>query len=181
MIVVIINWQRTVFHLQIFSGCKVIDNSETVTIDFSRYYLRVTYDATKQDLTENPQINFNYYISSNVSQKLGIRLPTDAKKSIKWRYNEEVPLVEADQRNLQAKETWTLKIEDDGHTTLKSPARNVYENDFDEVSEFKGGSLETSFADFMTDGVSCYEIFDPSPLIASMSESMEMFQYIQQF
>ena len=168
-----------VLHLKIFSGCKVIDKSETVTIDFSRYHLRVTYDATKQDLNENPQINFNYYISSNVSQKLGIRLPTDATKTIKWRYT-EVLLEKSDQK-LRARETWTLQIEDDGHTTLKSPASNVYENDFNKVPQFKGGNLKTSFDDFMTDGVSCYETFDPSPLDASMSESLERSQYFQQF
>ena len=155
---------------KLISGCITISENTVTMVDFSRYHLKVTYDARKQAPTNsNPQINFKYKINNYEFQRLGIRLPTRIQKSIKWRYT-EVPLEESDQK-LGARETWTLQIEDDGHTTLESPNmnNNVYENDFDQVPEFKGGSLETSFADFMTDGVSCYEIFDPSPLTASMS------------
>ena len=142
-----------------FSGCETITNTvKATTINFNKYHLTVTYDATK-DVTQSPQVKFHHS-----SGFVGIRLPTTNSKQIKWGYNMPETLKEQD-KTLTTSDTWTFKIADDGTATLISPAVNSYTHSFSTVvSNFKGGSLEVGFSDFETGGVSCYEIYDPIPL-----------------
>ena len=137
-----------------------------LTVDFSQVNLKVTYDATLQGLTqENPQVNFKYFTNQDQSESqiLGIRLPTEKSKSIKWGFEDTELLKEADE-NLLARETWTFEIDDAGLMSLTSPGGNKYTKNYGEVLTYTGRtSLETRFADFLTDGRSCYEILESNP------------------
>ena len=60
-----------------FSGCETITNTVKATnINFNKYHLTVTYDATK-DVTQSPQVKFHHS-----SGFVGIRLPTTNSKQI---------------------------------------------------------------------------------------------------
>ena len=137
-----------------------------IDVDYTKNHLIVSYDATKQPNSANPQVNFKYSTDEQGgSKKFGIRLPTLANPVIKWGF-EDKTLAETD-KELQSVEVWAFVIEDDGQTQLISPRDYVYQ--FDVPVSFTGGNLETSFSDFMDDGVSCYEIFDSSIFIPSKS------------
>ena len=127
-------------------------------VDFNHNHLRVTYDATKKPAAgKNPQVKFWYD-----ADYVGIRLPTESSKTIKWRYTAQGIL--QNDMTLTKKDTWTFVIASDGRTILTSPTGNSYPRSFSsEVPDFRGGNLEVGFDDFPDDGVSCYEIYNPFP------------------
>ena len=139
-------------------------------IDYSRYYLQVTYDASKQGPSnKNPQVQFKVFNDDNSSKTLGIRLPTEEVKEIKWSWETE-SLTEPD-KDMEAKTTWTFEIGEDGLATLTSPGGTQYHRDLKQYTpDIKGGCLEVKFPDFMTDGVSCYQIIDSTSFIPGKSE-----------
>ena len=137
------------------SGCQQIINNSKGSVDFSRYQLKITYNAAKTTVPVNPQVKF----FNDGPDFLGVRLPVANSKIITWSSIEKS--LSKDDTDLTQSDTWTFEVKADGKVTLTSQ-RGISYTHYSTI--LKGGNTEVGFAEFDNDGISCYEIFDPNPI-----------------
>ena len=127
-------------------------------VDFSEDQLQVTYDPTKYDSKDNPQVLI-YYTVGETTNNRGIRLPSTSTRKVKFSWQKEYNVKEElpDEGN-----TWTLTVENTSKVTVVSPTEVEYSFTFDVLNDV--GSLKIGFKDFDASGTNCFQIFNPNKI-----------------